>query len=63
MTPMCCIMTQSHERILRRITRRFGNFPIKTYSNRNPSGVDVFDTYTEVSERNLKAKKTEKKQL
>ena len=35
------VMAQSHERLLRRKTRQFGNFPTNTYSNRIPIDWDV----------------------
>ena len=50
-------MPESHERILRRIIRRFGSFPTTTYSNRIPSDVNVRITYEERSGRVLNLKK------
>ena len=46
-TSILRLMVQSHERILRRIIRRFGNFPTTTYSNRIPSDVNVCITNEE----------------
>ena len=40
-------MPESHERILRRIIRRFGSFPTRTYSNRISNDVNVRITYEE----------------
>ena len=37
------IMPESHERILRRIIRRFGSLPTTAYSNRIPSDVNVHE--------------------
>ena len=45
------LMAQSHERIFRRIFRRFGSFPRKTYSNRILSDVNILITYEELPER------------
>ena len=52
-------MPKSHERILRRIIRRFGNFPTTTYSNRISNDANVRITYEERSGRvfNLKIKR------
>ena len=47
------LMPESHERILRRIIRRFSTFPTTTYSNRIPSDVNVCITYEERSGRVL----------
>ena len=52
------LMPESHERILRRIIRRFGSFPTTTYSNRIPSNVNVRITYDERSGRVLNLNKT-----
>ena len=52
------LMPESHERILRRIIRRFGSFPTTTYSNRIPSDVNVHITYRERSRRVLNLNKT-----
>ena len=51
-------MPESHERILRRIIRRFGNFPTRTYSNRISNDVNVRITYEERSGRVLNLNKT-----
>ena len=51
-------MPESHERILRRIIRRFGSFPTMTYSNRIPSDLNVRITYEERSGRVLTLDKT-----
>ena len=45
------LMAQSHERICRRMTRRFGRFLIKTYPNCILSDVNVLIPYEYVSER------------
>ena len=52
------VMPESHERILRRIIRRFGSFPTTTYSNRIPSDVNVHITYEKRSGRVLNLNKT-----
>ena len=52
------LMPESHERILRRIIRRFGSFPTTTYSYRIPSDVNVHITYGERSGRVLDLDKT-----
>ena len=46
-------MAQSYELIFRRITRRFGSFPTKTYSNRILSYVNVLITEGELQGRAL----------
>ena len=51
------LMPESHERILRRIIRRFGSFPTTTCSNRIPSDVNVHITYRERSGRVLNLNK------
>ena len=48
------LMPESHERILRRIIRRFGSFPTTTYSYSIPNDVNVHITYEERSGRVLK---------
>ena len=53
-----CIMPESHERILRRIIRRFGSFPTRTYSNRISNDANVRITYEERSGRVLYLNKT-----
>ena len=50
-------MPESHERILRRIIRRFGSFPTRTYSNRISNDANVRITYEESSGRVLNFKK------
>ena len=57
-TSILDVMPESHERILRRIIRRFGSFPTTTYSNRIPSDVNVHITYEERSGRFLNLNKT-----
>ena len=52
------LMPESHERILRRIIRRFGSFPTRTYSNRISNAVNVRITYEERSGRVLNLNKT-----
>ena len=52
------IMPESHERILRRIIRRFGSFPTRTYSNRISNDADVRITYEERAGRVLNLNKT-----
>ena len=52
------IMPGSHERILRRIIRRFGSFPTTTYSNPIPSDVNAHITYEKRSGRVLNLNKT-----
>ena len=52
------VMPESHERILRRIIRRFGSFPTRTYSNSISNDVNVRITYEEHSGRVLKLNKT-----
>ena len=52
------LMLESHERILRRIIRRFVNFPTRTYSNRISSDANVHITYEERSGRVLNLNKT-----
>ena len=52
---MC--MPDSHERILRRIIRRFGSFPTRTYSNRISNDANVRITYEDRSRRDLNLKK------
>ena len=47
-----------HERILRRIIRRFGSFSTRTYSNRISNAVDVRIIYEERSGRVLNLNKT-----
>ena len=42
-------MPESHERILRRINRRFGSFPTRTYSNRISNNANDRITYVERS--------------
>ena len=42
-------MPESHERILRRIFRRFGSFPTRTYSDRISDDANVRLTYEERS--------------
>ena len=42
-------MPESHERILRRIIRRFGSFPTGTYSNLISNDANVRITYEERS--------------
>ena len=49
-SPLNHFMPESHERTLRRIIRRFGNFPTTTYSNRISSDVNVYITYGRRSE-------------
>ena len=44
-------MLESHERVLRRIIRRFCSFQTTTYSNRIHSDVNVHITYEERSGR------------
>ena len=44
-------MPESHERILRRIIRRFGIFPTRTCSNRISNDANVRITYEERSGR------------
>ena len=46
-------MPESHDRILRRIIRRFGSFPTRTYSNRISNDANVRRTYEERSGRVL----------
>ena len=53
-----CIMPESRERILRRIIRRFGSFPTRTYSNRISNDANVRITYEERSGRVLNLNKT-----
>ena len=55
---LICVMPESHERILRRIIRRFGSFPTTTYSNRIHSDVNVHITYEKRSGRVLNLNKT-----
>ena len=43
-------MAQSHECIFRFITRRFGSFPRKTFSNHILSDMNVLITHEELSE-------------
>ena len=50
-------MPELHERILRRIIRRFGSFPTRTYSNRISNDANVRITYEERSGRVLNLKK------
>ena len=52
------LMPESHERILRRIIRRFGSFQTRTYSNRISNDANVYITYEERSERVLNLNKT-----
>ena len=52
------LMPESHERILRRISRRFGSFPTRTYSNRISNDANVRITYEERSGRVLNLNKT-----
>ena len=52
------LMLESHERILRRIIRRFGSFPTRTYSNRIFNDANVRITYEERSGRVLNLNKT-----
>ena len=52
------LIPESHERILRRIIRRFGSFPTRTYSNRSSNDANVRITYEERSERVLNLNKT-----
>ena len=52
------IMPESHERILRRIIRRFGSFPTRTYSSRIFNDANVRITYEERSGRVLNLNKT-----
>ena len=49
-------MPESHERILRRIIRRLGSFPTRTYSNRISNDVNVRITFEERSGRVLNLK-------
>ena len=51
-------MPESHERILRRIIRRFGSFPTRTYSKRISDDANVRITYEERSGRVLNLNKT-----
>ena len=51
-------MLESHERILRRIIRRFGSIPNRTYSNRISNDVNVRITYEDRSGRVLNLNKT-----
>ena len=51
-------MPESHERILRRIIRRFGSFPTRTYLNRISNDANVRITYEERSGRVLNLNKT-----
>ena len=51
------VMPESHERILRRIIRRFGSFLTRTYSNRISNDANVCKTYEESSERVLNLNK------
>ena len=52
------VMPESHERILRRIIRRFGSFPTRTYSNRISNDANGRITYGERSGRVLNLNKT-----
>ena len=45
------LIPESHERILRRIIRRFGSFPTRTYSNRISNDANVRISYEERSGR------------
>ena len=51
-------MPESHERILRRIIRRFGNFPTRTYSKPISDDANVCIAYEERSGRVLNFNKT-----
>ena len=51
-------MPESHERILRRIIRRFGIFPTRTYFNRISNDANVRITYEERSGHVLNLKMT-----
>ena len=51
-------MLESHERILRRLIRRFGSFPTGTYSNRISNDANVRITYEECSGRVFNLDKT-----
>ena len=51
-------MPESHERILRRVIRRYGGFPTRTYSNRISNDVNVRLTYEKRSGRVLSLNKT-----
>ena len=53
-----CLMPVSHERILRRIIRRFGSFPTRTYSNRISNDAHVRIAYEERSGRVFNLNKT-----
>ena len=50
------ILTQPQQRMFRRITRRFGSFSTKTYSNHTLCDVNVLITYGELSDRVLKVR-------
>ena len=52
------LMLESHERILRRMIRRFGSFPTRTYSNRISNDANVRITHEERSGRVLNLNKT-----
>ena len=52
------LMPESHERILRRIIRRFGSFSTRTYSNNISNDANVRITYEERSGRVLNFDKT-----
>ena len=51
-------MVQTHEPMFRRITRRFGSYPIMTYSYRVLSYLNVHINCEELSERALNLYKT-----
>ena len=57
-SPSDAVLPEKHERILRRIIRRFGGFPTRTYSNRISNDVNVRITYEECSGRVLNLNKT-----
>ena len=52
------LMPESHELILRRLIRRFGNLRTRTYSNRISNDANVRITYEERSGRVLNLNKT-----
>ena len=56
--PHLPIMPKSHKRILRRIIRRFGIFPPRTYSNCISNDANVRITYEERSGRVLNLNRT-----
>ena len=52
------IIAQSFERIFRRVTQRFGSFPIKMSSNRIPTDMNALTTYEDIFHRAFNVYKT-----